>query len=170
MSSPNLDPTQEFYQTLTVYIGADHRGRFSRDVVANILTDWRVRWKDVTNLDEDEGDDYPDYAEPVAQSVSYNQDSLGVLICGSGHGMCIAANKVKGIRAAVCHTAREVELARSHNHINVLCIAADTIDETKLVGIMRAFLDTVPSDAERHIRRLNKVLRIEQDLYKPYHN
>lgn len=169
MSSPKSESPQEFYQKLVVYIGADHRGRFVRDVVISVLDDFSIEWKDVSKLEEDSADDYPDFAEPVAQSVAYQEYALGILICGTGHGMCIAANKIAGVRATVCHSSEEAALARSHNHINVLCLAANTVEPTLLVGIIRSFLDTIPSKEVRHLRRLNKIERIEKDNFKDTH-
>ncbi len=146
-----------------IYVGGDHRGWYLRQATLQFCVSKRVPFEDMGNTDEDPQDDYPDYAEPVAQAVAADPMALGVLICGSGHGMAIAANKVDGARAAVCHTAEEVELARAHNHMNILCLAADTFDEFKLVRLMEEYMNTLTSDDPRHIRRLDKIKRIEQD-------
>lgn len=147
----------------TIYVGGDHRGWYLRQATLQFCVTKRVPFEDMGNVNEDPDDDYPDYAEPVAQAVAADPLSLGVLICGSGHGMAIAANKIDGVRAAVCHTEKEVEMARFHNHMNVLCIAADTFDEFELVSLMEEFMNTIPSDEKRHLRRLDKIKRIEQD-------
>ena len=166
MNSPSTETTQDFYRSLIVYLGADHRGRFIRDVVTSVLDDFSIQWKDASKLEEDTSDDYPDFAEPVAQSVAFQEHALGILMCGTGHGMCITANKIPGIRATVCHSSEETALARSHNHINVLCLAANTLEPSQVVGIVRSFLDTIPSSEIRHLRRLNKIQRVEKDYFK----
>ncbi len=106
------------------------------------------------------GVDYPDYAMTVAHAVSEQSADRGVLICATGHGMCIAANKVAGIRAVNCRDVIDAELSRSHNNANVLCLSADLIGDELMERIVKSWLET-PFDGGRHARRLEKIAQYE---------
>ena len=104
--------------------------------------------------------DYPDFAFLVAQAVSERKADRGILICGTGIGMCIAANKVKGIRAAPCHDSITAEMSRRHNDANVLCLSADLLGEDLIDRMVRIWLET-EFEAGRHARRVDKILKRE---------
>ena len=101
--------------------------------------------------------DYPDYAVPVAESVATGRCERGVLVCGTGIGMSIAANKVKGIRAAVVTEEFSVQATREHNDANILCLGARVVDEQKAVKLLDIFMDTPFSGEEKHKRRIGKL-------------
>jgi ribose 5-phosphate isomerase B len=119
---------------------------------------------DVSDLGPDGNDsvDYPDYAYQVAKAVSDGRVERGILICGTGIGMCIAANKVKGVRAAPCHDSITVEMSRRHNDSNVLCLSADLLGDELIGRIVRLWLET-EFEAGRHARRVDKIKRIENE-------
>jgi len=104
--------------------------------------------------------DYPDYAFPVALSVSEGRADRGILICGTGIGMCIAANKVRNVRAAPCHDSITAEMSRRHNDANVLCLSADLLGEDLLDRMIRIWLETA-FESGRHARRVEKIQRFE---------
>lgn len=106
--------------------------------------------------DTEDSVDYPDYTHPLSEAVSNGECELGVLICGSGNGVCMTANKHKGIRAALCWNTELGELARQHNNANVLCIPARFISLDEAKAILKVFLET-PFEGGRHERRVNKI-------------
>jgi len=112
--------------------------------------------------DSSESVDYPDFAFQVAEAVSAGKVERGVLVCGTGIGMCIAANKVKGVRAAPCHDSITVEMSRRHNNANVLCLSADLLGEELIGRIVRLWLET-EFEGGRHARRVEKITRYEAD-------
>ena len=105
--------------------------------------------------------DYPDVAAAVAEAVADGRADRGVLICGTGVGMCITANKFRGVRAACCYNEVAAELSRRHNDANVLCLAGDFLSETTVEAIVRLWL-TTPFDGGRHQRRVNLIDEIEK--------
>ncbi|CCW62299.1 unnamed protein product [Phytomonas sp. EM1] len=109
--------------------------------------------------------DYPDYAEKVALAVRNGEAELGILLCWTGIGMSIAANKINGIRAALCHDQTTARLTREHNNSNVLCIGYGVVGEVVLRDIITTFLRTEFSGAERHCIRLDKLMKFETKSY-----
>ncbi len=101
--------------------------------------------------------DYPDIAKEVIQALRNKDADIAVLCCGAGIGMSIAANRFEGIRAALCCTPEMAQLARNHNSANVLCLGERTIDMETNKAIFKTFIDTIPSNEERHIRRIIKI-------------
>jgi ribose 5-phosphate isomerase B len=106
--------------------------------------------------------DYPDYAEKIGSAITSGEAERGVLICGSGVGASIAANKIKGIYAAVCHDTYSAHQGVEHDHMNVLCLGARVIGPELAKELVDAFLKAEFSNEERHIRRINKVYKIEK--------
>ena len=145
---------------MRIAIGADHRGRQALMAIEQLLAG---RGDEVQMLGEctDRACDYPDTAYAVAQAVASGQSDCGVLLCGTGLGMSIAANKVDGIRAALVHDEMTAEISRRHNDANVLCLAADLLSFTVVERIVRVWLET-DFDGGRHARRIAKVHAIEQ--------
>ena len=135
-------------------IACDHAGYDLKEILKTSL---QSRNYDVRDWGTYSGDsvDYPDFAHRLAQAVTENK-KLGVLICGSGNGVCMSANKHKGIRAALCWTKEIAELARLHNDANVLCIPARFISSETASEILEAFLST-EFEGGRHARRVNKI-------------
>jgi ribose 5-phosphate isomerase B len=146
---------------MRIAIGSDHRGFDAKRRLVPML---RQLGHDVSDLGPDGNDsvDYPDYAYQVAKAVSDGRVERGILICGTGIGMCIAANKVKGVRAAPCHDSITVEMSRRHNDSNVLCLSADLLGDELIGRIVRLWLET-DFEAGRHARRVEKIKRIENE-------
>ena len=146
---------------MKIAIGSDHRGFDAKRRLVPML---RQLGHEVTDLGPDGNDsvDYPDYAYQVAKAVSDGRVERGILICGTGIGMCIAANKVKGVRAAPCHDSITVEMSRRHNDANVLCLSADLLGDELIGRIVRLWLET-EFEAGRHARRVDKIKRIENE-------
>jgi ribose 5-phosphate isomerase B len=108
--------------------------------------------------------DYPDYAEKVASLVSSGKAPRGILICGSGIGMSIAANKFPGVRAAVCESVEAARLSREHNDANILCIGARLVPAERAIEMVRVWLTTKASDVPRHCGRIEKITALEAKL------
>jgi ribose 5-phosphate isomerase B len=145
---------------MRVAIGSDHRGF---DVKRRIATLLQRLGHEVSDYGTQSGDsvDYPDFAFQVAKAVSEGRADRGVLICGTGIGMCIAANKVPGVRAAPCHDSITAEMSRRHNDANVLCLSADLLGEELIERMVRIWLET-EFEGGRHARRVEKIQRFER--------
>lgn len=144
---------------MKVYIASDHGGFELKNQIINQM-DGAFEFEDLGPVELDMEDDYPVYAIKVAEAVQKNEESLGVLICRSGIGVCITANKFKGIHAANCHTVELAKLSRSHNNANVLCLDADLKSEDHF-EILKAFLETPFSNEARHRRRVQMIRDID---------
>jgi len=136
-------------------IGSDHAGLVLKREVRRALDERQLAVEDY-GTHTDDSVDYPDFAARVAQAVSRGDCALGVLVCGTGIGMSIAANKVSGIRAAVCTTEFEARMARAHNDANVLCLGGRVVGAGLAAQIVEAFLDQ-RFEGGRHERRLQKI-------------
>ncbi len=146
---------------MKIAIGSDHRGvETKRRLTANL----RTMGHEVVDLgvDGSESVDYPDYACAVGNRVGAGEAERGVLICGTGLGMCIAANKVNGVRAASCHDSFTAEMSRRHNDANVLCLSADLLGEELIERLVRVWMET-PFEGGRHARRVEKIAKIEAE-------
>ena len=146
---------------MKIYIGTDHRGI---DVEKNIINYLKKNNYEVieSRIEHSDADDYVDFAKDVALNVINNENSIGILICGTGIGMSIAANKIKGIRAARCVSIEDAYYTRLDNDANVLCLGYNS-DLNTLFEIVNTFLTTSFSHAERHTRRVNKIKEIEAE-------
>ena len=136
--------------------GSDHAGFRLRKV----LVEWaRSQGNEVQEVgaNSEEPYDYPDAADAMVPIILHGDADLGVLICGTGIGMSIRANRHEGIRAAVCCSPVHAELARLHNHANVLCLGQRTFGEPQATAILETFVTTGTDDAERHVRRVQKL-------------
>lgn len=144
---------------MKIALGADHRGFSAKNGILNFL---REQGHEVVDFgtDSSKSCDYPDAALPASTAVRDGQCELGILFCGSGIGMSIAANKVHGIRAALCHDELTTEMARRHNNANVLCLPADLAGEALIRRIVDVWLKT-PYEGGRHDRRIEKIAEIE---------
>lgn len=142
-----------------IAIGSDHAGYETKEKVKKYLESLGVSFKDFGTYSE-ESCDYPLFAKAVSLSVKSGESEKGILICGSGIGMSIAANKFSGICAALCKDEETSKLSRAHNNANVVCIGARTTDFEEIKKIVNAFLET-PFEAGRHQRRLDQITEIE---------
>lgn len=145
---------------MQIAIGSDHRGVALKERVIQLLQTLGHAAQDQGVHDAEQSVDYPDYALAVCNQVVQGACERGILICGTGIGMCIAANKVKGIRAATCPDEITAELSRRHNNLNVLCLPADMLGRRNLDRLLQIWLET-PFEEGRHARRLEKIAEIE---------
>lgn len=139
-----------------IYIACDHAGFEIKEYIKKILADKGYEVLDL-GTHSNERTDYPDYAKSLCESITpHNPQTKGILICGSGIGMSIAANRYTHIRAALCKDSQMAELSRAHNDANVLCLGARITAKDKLSGILNAFL-TTEFEGGRHIDRIKKL-------------
>jgi len=138
-----------------IILGSDHRGVHLKAFLKKKLDTMNFNVDDYGAYNEDSVD-YPDIAMKVAKSVSYDEDCFGVLICNSGIGMSIAANRIKHIRAALCRSTEDAKLARLHNDANILVLGAAETSNTKAAKILDTFLQT-KFEGGRHTKRVNKL-------------
>ena len=144
---------------MRIAIGCDHRGLDFKQFVIKLITAAGHSYEDFGCYTTDPVD-YPDIAEKVAEAVAKGSFEYGILICGTGIGMSIAANKVRGIRAALCHNAFSARRARQHNDANILCLAAEE-GKARIPAVMEIFL-TTEFEGGRHQQRLNKISAMEE--------
>lgn len=144
-----------FNQELPLAIGGDHAGFGYKQIIIEMLKagGWNVEDKGTYSEDST---DYPDYAHPVADMVENGQAAVGILICGSGNGVCMSANKHKGVRAALCWNEELASLARQHNNANILCIPSRFISIEMAQQMTDTFLGTA-FEGGRHERRVDKI-------------
>ncbi len=143
---------------MRIAIGCDHRGLNLKQFIIKLITEAGHNYEDFGCYTTDPVD-YPDIAQKVAEAVTAGHFECGILICNTGIGMSIAANKVKGIRAALCHDALSAQRARQHNDANILCLGGGQAQDT-LPEIIGTFL-TSEFEGGRHLRRLNKIKDME---------
>ncbi len=144
-----------------VYIGADHAGFLLKEKIKRWLVSKKIPVEDLGNLKLDKKDDYPDYALKVARKIVLEK-SKGILCCGSSQGVCVTANKVRGVRAVAPTTMNETQLAREHLDANVICLSGWNTPDSLARKMIGQFLQTPFSGEERHVRRINKITKIEQ--------
>jgi ribose 5-phosphate isomerase B len=144
---------------MKIAIGSDHRGFEAKEQIKSIIHQLSHESIDFGTTNSNPVD-YPDVAYLVAMAVSKKQADNAILICGTGIGMCIAANKIKGIRAALCHDELTAQISRHHNDANILCISGDMTGEVLLRKMVEVWLSTEFSGG-RHKRRVRKIMAIE---------
>ena len=145
---------------MALAIGADHGGYLLKEEVKKYLTDRGIEFKDFGTFSE-ASVDYPDIAAAVGHAVVDGECERGLLFCGTGIGISIAANKVKGIRAACCTDEFSAEYCRRHNNANILCLGGRVLTVEKALKLVALYLDT-PFEGDRHQRRLDKITAIEE--------
>lgn len=148
---------------MKVYLGADHRGYELKEKIFQWLIDKQYEVEDFGAYEYEEGDDYTKYAQKVASIVGTGDDSRGILLCGSGVGVEIAANKFDGVRASVGKSNDQVRAGRSDDDMNVLVIASDFTSDEDARVMVDTFLNTPFSGKERYKRRLEEIRRIEEN-------
>ncbi len=138
-----------------ICISSDHAGYSLKEQVKNFLIK-----KDVFLIDlgpfELKSVDYPDYAKKIARRISSKKSDIGILICGSGTGMAISANKIRGIRAAVCYNAKSTRLSREHNNANIIALGSRLTKKNDVMKLIKIFLNT-KFQGGRHLRRIKKI-------------
>ncbi|HEY1240813.1 MAG TPA: ribose 5-phosphate isomerase B [Bryobacteraceae bacterium] len=145
---------------MKIAIGADHGGFILKEKLRARLAGMG---HEVTDFGTDSTDscDYPEFAQAVGQTVADGQAHRGLLICTTGIGMAIAANKISGVRAAPAQSDDEVRMTREHNDANILTLGARYVDERRALELIRVFLETDFSGGERHVRRVAKLAQLE---------
>ena len=146
---------------MTIGIASDHRGYNVKEMLKGRLSEYDII---DYGTDSEEPADFPDYAKKLGTGLLANEVELGIAICGTGIGMSIAANKVKGIRAARCVNTDDAFFARNHNDSNVLCISSNN-DINNIYEIVDTFLNTKTSEEERHHKRVQKIINYENGEY-----
>ncbi|MGD9719598.1 MAG: ribose 5-phosphate isomerase B [Pirellulales bacterium] len=144
---------------MRIAVGSDHRGFAIKGKIIELLNRMQHEVVDAGAFSE-ESCDYPDIAALVAGKVSNGEVERGILICGTGIGMCIAANKLPGVRAAPCHDDLTAEMSRRHNDLNVMCLSADMLGEKLIDRMIDIWLKT-QFEGGRHARRVEKISQIE---------
>ena len=144
---------------MRIALGCDHRGLGLKQAIMGLLDELEHDYQDFGTYSTDPVD-YPYIAKQVAGAVAGGDFEQGILICSSGIGMSIAANKVKGVRAALCCNTLSADRARRHNDANVLCLGQDTVDTASALEIVRVYLTTT-FEGGRHLRRLEKIRGLE---------
>ncbi len=147
---------------MKIFIGADHRGA---NLAHQIYEQLKQENKDIeyTSIPTTPTDDYPDFAFDVCQNVQKSPENLGILLCGNGIGVSIAANKVKGIRCARVINEEDAHHAKNHNGANVIALGSLPIN--KAMAIVHTFIDTPYPTEERHLNRIKKIIKYEQGEY-----
>ncbi|MDR1627741.1 MAG: ribose 5-phosphate isomerase B [Oscillospiraceae bacterium] len=147
-----------------LYIGSDHAGFRLKEYIKKYFAENNILFKDL-GVHTQESSDYPVISKKLCCEVLKDQNNKGILICGTGIGVCIAANKIKGIRAALCSDSFLAEMCRKHNNANVLCIGAKVLDNDKSVDIVNNFL-SADFEGGRHSRRVDQITEIEKYIEK----
>ncbi len=149
---------------MKIAVGCDHAGLEMKNKILPLLKDMNIAWEDYGTKSENSCD-YPDFGQKVSEEVSKGSVERGVLICGSGIGMSIVANKFPGVRAALCNEEYSAKMSRLHNDANVLVIAGRIIDADLARKIIKVWFET-EFEGGRHQRRLDKIAEIEKRLCK----
>jgi len=144
-----------------IAIGCDHRGLALKELIVPFLQNAGYSHQDF-GCYSTAPVDYPDIAQKVGKAIASGNSDQGILICNTGIGMSIAANKIKGIRAALCHNSFAAQRARQHNDANVLCLRGEDIDTESALEIIKTFL-TTDFEGGRHLQRVNKIRALEGD-------
>ena len=146
---------------MKIYLGADHRGFALKEKIAKWLFEWGYKLSDLGADFLDPNDDYLVYAERVGSMVADFKGSLGILLCGSGVGVEVSANKIDGVRAGIGKTSKQIRAGRADDDMNILVIAADYTKENEAKEMLKAFLGTKFEGKARHKKRLEDIKRIE---------
>ena len=140
---------------MKIVIGSDHGGYKLKEEIKAYLKRRKISFKDLGAYSE-ESVDYPDTGKKVAKAVASKKGKFGILVCGTGLGMSMVANKVKGIRAALCHNVYTAKMSRAHNDANILCLGGRVLKKALALKIVDAFLQT-QFEGGRHLRRVKKI-------------
>lgn len=145
-----------------IYLGSDHAGFKLKEKIKKYFEKHSISYADIGALEFDSEDDYVDYAQKTALNVAKERNSRGILFCGSGNGMAIAANKIKGARAAVAWNKESAIKSVEHNHANMLAIPSRMVSSWRVIPIIKAWMKAKPSEATRHLRRIKKIAELEK--------
>lgn len=140
-----------------VYLGSDHAGFALKQSVHAHLQKEGYKVVDLGVFATEPPADYPDIAHEVGEKVRENQGARGILVCGTGVGMCMAANKIPGVRATVCESVQTAEMSRRHNDANILCLGGRVLKPEAALNMVNIFMKTPFENEERHARRIKKI-------------
>ena len=146
---------------MKIYLGSDHRGFELKERLKAWLSEQGREYEDMGPFEYDKDDDYPDFAKLVGEKVAADQGSKGILICGSGVGAAVAANKIKGIIAGTMFDPEQVKASVADENTNIIGLSNDYTSKEKNMEIVKAFLESKFSGAERHVRRVGKIKNLE---------
>jgi len=148
---------------MTIFFGADHRGFELKNKLIEYLQDKNIRVQDLGNYEYDSQDDNPDFAKKVATAIQQNlEEFIGIVICGSGVGVCITANRFTNIRAVLGFDQEQVQHARENDHTNILALPAEYIDFEKAKQLVDTFVNSHPKLEEKYLRRVKKMDEYKQ--------
>ena len=149
-----------------LYLGADHRGFQLKEAIKRFLSERTIVFEDVGASSYAKEDDYVDFASVAAEKIAASPlEHKGIFFCGSGHGVDMVANKYRGIRAALCWNAQVAKQSREHEDANVLVLPSDWLDKAATEEIVMTWLGTNFSSEERHVRRLEKIQKLEDGKF-----
>jgi len=151
---------------MTIYLGADHGGWNLKEAVKKFLLEQGHVVQDLGNDHLDPDDDYPDFSFTVATQVAVDPESYGILFCGNAQGVCITANKVRGIRAGIGYSLYAAQTMRKDDDTNILCLAGRVLSEPEAREIVKTWLETPFDRRERYMRRLKKLQQLEEHILK----
>ena len=145
-----------------LYITSDHGGyKLKKRIIRYLENELETKIEDLGSFEYNKDDNYPDYTVKLAKKVLENDDNKGIAICRNGIGVCVTANKFKGIRAGIGYNIAVAESMRNDDNANILCLAADHLSEDHAMAIVKKWLETPFSNDERHVRRLKKIEAIK---------
>lgn len=147
-----------------IYLGADHAGFKLKEKIKKYFDKKGIEFEDLGNYKLQKEDDYPDFGDKVAKAVAKNSEATGILICGSSFGVCMVANKTKGIRAASIKTTKDAKLARNDDHANVMCLSGWSLKFMVAKRLIKSWMNTPYSTEKRHVRRVGKITKIENKV------
>lgn len=147
---------------MKIVIGADHAGFELKEYIAQALKEDGYETVDVGAYEYDSDDDYPDFAEAVGRAVAAGRGERGILVCGSGVGACVTANKIKGIRACLCHDIYSATQGVEHDDMNVLCLGGQIVGKILALKLVHGFLSAGYIGSGRYKRRVDKILALEE--------
>lgn len=150
---------------MKIYIGSDHAGQKLKEEIKKYFSK-KINIIDLGPERYEKKDDYPDYGKKIAEKISKNPKDKGILICGTGQGMCIVANKFQKVYAALAFDVKSARLSREHDKSNVLCLPGRFLNEKEAIKIINKWLKTKPSKEKRHSRRIKKIKKIEKENFK----
>jgi ribose 5-phosphate isomerase B len=148
---------------MKIAVGSDHAGFELKESMKEFLKESGYEYHDFGAKDFDPQDDYPEYGRMVAEAVASGKYDRGIVVCGTGMGIAISANKVPGIRAAACYDTEMAQISREHNDANVLALGGRVVTKKLASDIVSVWLETPFSGEERHIRRINMIRKIEEN-------
>lgn len=146
---------------MVIYLGADHGGFELKEKIKRLLASMNLHFEDLGTHTPDSVD-YPEYGANVAKAVAKKKDACGIAVCGTGIGICMAANKVPGARATLAYNNESAKMSKEHNNSNILCLGGRTMEHDAALEMVKIWLTTPYSNEDRHNRRLREIAELEK--------